>query len=425
MAASPVVAVAAQPTAPATGSGRPTFVDDEILVKFRPGTPAAEQARAHSSVLGQVVRDVPGLDVTVIRVGQGQAQQRLGSYLRNPNVEFAELNGIAYPTWTPNDTLYDGANDQQWALNNTGKTGGKADADIDAPQAWNVTLGTPSTKTPTGGTTIAVVDTGLLVSHPDLAAKITDSRDWYDGTDVNDVYGHGTHVAGIAAAVTNNGTGVAGACPNCKLLNAKVCDNTGSCPYDRIANGVLWSVGCEWRDARDNCLSPIRARTINISIAGSTASSTLQSAINKAWSRGAVLTCAAGNAGTTSLYYPAAYSNCIAVAATDASDVKASWSNYGSSWVDVAAPGVNIWGTLNPGAATFSDPSGYGRLSGTSMASPQVAGVAGLVWARGVQTTNTAVRKQIESSVDRIPGTGSAWVYGRLNACRAVGATGC
>ena len=140
--------------------------------------------------------------------------------------------------------------------------------------------------------------------------------------------------------------------------------------------------------------------------------------------RGGPRLCRRGNAGTTALQYPAAYSHCIAVAATDATDARPSWSSYGSSWVDVAAPGVSIWGTL-PAAGTFADPSGYGRLSGTSMASPHVAGAAALVWARGSQVTNQAVRGQLEATADRIAGTGSAWAKGRINACRALSGRGC
>jgi thermitase len=403
--------VSAQGAPVDVGRGRPDVVPDELLVKFRPGTAASDVADAHRRAGGQVVRDIPGLDVKVVHAASPGA---LAAYQQNPNVEYVEPNGIAYPTWTPNDPYY--ASDQQWGLNNSASTV-SSDPDIDAPQAWNVTRGSP-------GETIAIVDTGVTVNHPDLASKMVDSRNWYDGSGTQDTYGHGTHVAGIAAASTNNGIGVAGVCPNCGILNAKVCDDFGSCPYDRIANGVLWSVGCEVRDARNNCLVPVRARSINLSIAGTFNSTTLQEAINKAWNRGAVISCAAGNNGTNTPYYPAAYSNCIAVAATDASDAKASWSNYGSGWVDVAAPGVNILSTLNPNGATFSNPSGYGFLSGTSMASPFVAGVAGLVWSTGART-NTAVRQKIESTSDSITGTGSAWSKGRINACRAVGATGC
>jgi len=389
-------------------------VGDEILVKFQPGAAANARAATHQQAGGQVVRQVPGLDVDVVRA-QGRGPQALAAYEHNPNVLYAEPNGIAYPAWSPNDPYY--ASNQQWALNNLGTTGGKVDRDIDAPQAWNVTQGSSAQ-------TIAIIDTGVTVDHPDLAGKVVDNRNWYDGSGTQDSYGHGTHVAGIAAATTNNGIGIAGVCPNCSLLNAKVCDDSGSCPYDRIANGILWSVGCEWRDAQNNCLSPIRAKSINVSIAGTVNSTTLQSAIDRAWTRGAVITCAAGNGATSTPYYPAAYNNCIAVAATDANDVRPSWSNYGSSWVDVAAPGVSIVSTLNPNASTFSDPSGYGQLSGTSMASPEVAGLAGLVWSTG-EKTNTRVRQKIESSADAIAGTGSAWSKGRINACRAVNGTGC
>jgi thermitase len=413
----PLAVVSAQTTRGPAASARATFVDDEVLVKFRPGTSATEVAASHQTAGGQVIREVQALDVKVVRVVRGQAVQRVAVYQRNPNVEYAELNGIAYPNWTPNDPLYDSAADQQWALNNTGKTGGTPDRDIDAPQAWDVSRGSATV-------TVAVVDTGIMVDHPDLSGKIVESRNWYDGTSINDAYGHGTHVAGIAAATTNNGIGIAGVCANCALLNAKVCDDFGGCPYDRIANGILWSVGCEWRDAANNCLSPVRAKAINVSLAGTYDSTTLRNAVERAWARGAVLACAAGNAGSSTRNYPAAYLNCIAVAATDANDSRASWSNYGGSWVDAAAPGVDIWSTLNPNANTFSSPSGYGRLSGTSMSSPHVAGLAGLLWSNGL-SSNAAVRDRIESSVDKLPGTGNLWSKGRINACRALGGTGC
>jgi thermitase len=403
LALTTVMSASAQvPVGPA--GSRPEVVDDELLVKFKPGTPAASQAAAHQQASGRVVRDIPGLDVQVVQVSRGQAQQRLPAYVHNPNVAYAELNGIAYPSWAPTDGLYP----QQWALNN-----GPSDIDIDAPQAWSVTTGAAAS-------TIAIVDTGIRADHPDLAGKIVESRNWFESSpDTGDGYGHGTHVAGIAAARPNNDTAsvqtIVGVCPDCTLLNAKVCDNFGGCPYDRIANGILWSVGCELRDAFENCLSPVRAKSINVSLAGTYNSIALQSAVDKAWNRGAVLACAAGNAGTNTRHYPAAYVNCIATAATDQADHKASWSNYGNGWVDVAAPGVNILSSVNSG--------GYEAWNGTSMASPHVAGLAGLLVAQG--RSRDQVRSQIESKTDRISGGGSYWSKGRINACRAVGVTGC
>jgi thermitase len=393
-------------SAQSPATNRPQAVDDELLIKFKPGTPAADRVSAHLAANAQVVRTIPGLDVQVVKVGRGQAQQRLQGYLRNPNIQIAELNGIAYPDWVPSDVLFS----QQWALNNA------SDRDIDAPRAWDVANGTHPDAS-RGSATIAIVDSGIRANHPDLLGKVVDSRNWFaDDVTVDDVQGHGTHVAGIAAAITDNETGIAGVCPDCTLVSAKVCDDAGGgCPYDRIANGVLWSVGCEWRDPSDNCLSPLRAKAINISLTGTYNSAVLESAVNKAWGRGAVLACAAGNGGKDERQYPAAYMNCIATAANDNADRRASWSNYGSSWVDVAAPGVSILSTVVSG--------GYESWSGTSMASPHVAGLAGLLAGEG--TERDQVRSQIESRADRIAGTGTLWSKGRINACRAVGLTRC
>src|SRR6185437_6164930 len=114
-------------------------------------------------------------------------------------------------------------------------------------------------------------------------------------------------------------------------------DDSGNCPYDFLANGILWSVGCDWRRSDGSCFGLQHANAINISLVGTVASQTLQAAVDQAWSQGAVLSCAAGNNGNSTLMYPAAYTNCIAVAATDDRDQKPSWSSYGSRWVDVAA----------------------------------------------------------------------------------------
>ena len=265
---------------------------------------------------------------------------------------------------------------------------------------------------------MAIVDTGVRGDHPDLVSKVIPSRNWTTSSpDTVDRYGHGTHVAGSVAALTGNGTGVAGVCPECDLISAKVCGDDGGCNYDWIANGVLWAVGCDVRDqVTDECRIAPRARVINLSLGGTYNSITLGNAVARAWQRGAVLTCAAGNNGNSVRFYPAAYTNCIAVAATDNRDRRASFSNFGNTWVDVAAPGVGILSTVVSG--------GYESWNGTSMATPHVAGLAGLLWSRGLSTP-TSVRSAIESNADRISGTGNAWAKGRINACRALGGTGC
>lgn len=154
-----------------------------------------------------------------------------------------------------------------------------------------------------------------------------------------------------------------------------------------------------------------------MSLSGSSPSTTLEKAVNFAWKRGVVIAAAAGNAGTSAPNYPAYYENCIAVAATDQNDNKASFSTYGK-WVDVAAPGVDIFSTLpnHPNQLGLN----YGYLNGTSMATPFVAGLAALVWTTSHGTDNAAVRNRIESTCDNIPGTGTYWVHGRINDFNAV-----
>jgi thermitase len=380
------------------------LVPGEILVKFRPGTPGQAIAALHRQHGGQVAETIPGIDVQVVRVPPGQEQARAAAYRRNPTVLFAEVNGlyqaVDFPTVTPTDPLYP----QQWQYNNTGQTGGTPDADIDAPEAWAVTPGSVTVA-------IAILDTGIDQSHEDLQAKIKKNVNFTTSKSVDDKYGHGTHVAGSAAAVTNNATGVAGTCPQCALYNVKVLADNGAGSWDWVAKGIVW--------AADN-----GAKVINLSLGGSSASRTVEEAVNYAWNKGVVIVAAAGNAGTNALFYPAAYSNVIAVAATDQNDQKPSWSNYGADWVDIAAPGAAILSTApDHGNRIWGGGVRYGTLSGTSMASPHVAGVAGLVWASGVcgaSPTNTCVRSRLETGADPIAGTGTLWARGRLNAYCSV-----
>src|SRR3989304_1482938 len=167
-------------------------------------------------------------------------------------------------------------------------------------------------------------------------------------------------------------------------MNVKVLDDSGSGYYSWIANGITW--------ATDN-----GAKVINMSLGGSSGSSTLRDAVNYAAANGVVIAAAAGNSGNSSRTYPAYYSTVIAVAATDSNDARASWSSYGS-WVDVAAPGGNIFSTFPHHPYQINKAPGYDFGSGTSMATPHVAGLAALVWGSGLCTTNTCVRAQIENN---------------------------
>lgn len=378
---------------------KPDFAPDRVLVKFREDSPAAaisEVLKKHGVSVRKTIR---GIGVVVLNIPRGLAVSEMVRRLNSEvAVEYAEPDYIAraMELRVPNDEKFP----QQWALNNTGQTGGKTDADIDAPEGWFVLTGQSSFS-------IAVVDTGISSLHEDLAGKVGAGYNAINGSgNAEDDNGHGTHVAGIAAAQSNNGKGIAGVCWGCSLVPVKVLDENGSGTYSDVSEGIVW--------AADN-----GANVINLSLGGSFASSTLESAVNHAWVRGVLLACAAGNSGNPNPQYPGYFTNCIAVGATDNRDEKPRWSTYGS-WVDVAAPGVSILSTY-PG-------NSYVSLSGTSMATPHVAGLAGLVFSaplpdsNGNGRRNDEVRARIESTCDRIPmpRKKTYWTYGRINVNNAL-----
>lgn len=370
------------------------IVPGEILVKFKPGTRGQAIADTHRRSGGQEKEVIRGIDVRVVGVPAGQEQARVAAYERNPNVQFAEVNGLIDAVGATNDPEAS----KQWQYNNTSQTGGKNDADIDAFEAWGHTTGKDTVP-------IAILDTGIDSNHKDLAGKVTKSVNFTDSSTADDKQGHGTHVAGSAAAVTNNSLGVAGTCSGCTLYNVKVLGDSGTGATSWISDGIIW--------AADN-----GAKAINMSLGSTGSSETQRLAVDYAWGKGVILAAAAGNNKTSKLFYPAAYTNVVAVAGTDHNDARYWWSNFGS-WVDVAAPGQSILSTTLGG--------GYGTKSGTSMASPHVAGVAGLVWSTGLcpnkpdgNPDNRCVRDRIESKADKIAGTGKYWTKGRINANNSV-----
>jgi thermitase len=376
------------------------FVPGEILVKFEPGASGQEIAAAHRQNDGQVEQIIPDIGVRVVDVPVGREQSIAAAYERNPNVSYAEVNGIIRVADHPTNDPRVG---EQWPYNNTGQTGGTHDADIDAFEAWHVTEGSDAVA-------IAILDTGIDQSHEDLQAKIATNYNFTTSKTVDDRNGHGTHVAGSAAAVTGNGIGVAGACPNCLLYNVKVVGNDGVGRLSWLAKGITW--------AANN-----GAEVINMSLGSSSGSRTLRDAVNYAWEEGVVLVAAAGNQGVKRPRYPAYYPNVIAVASTDHNDVKAKSSNYGG-WVDVAAPGKSILSTApDHRNRTWGKGVKYATLGGTSMATPHVAGEAGLLWSTSYGLTNQSVRDRIEGTADPIVGTGTRWVHGRINANCAVAPT--
>ena len=408
-----VLAQQSEPGSSQSSSSAKDFVRGEILVKFNTGVSNQEQAEIHRRNGGQLKETVRGIDVKVIKVPAGREEDLVDRYEHTPKVEFAELNGIVTEANDPNDP-YD--NTSSYASAKHGSVMQWGWKKVQAYEAWDQTTGSS-----TSPVKVAVVDTGIDNSHPDLpTVGATNQKDFVNGdNNAEDDRGHGTHVAGTIGAKTNNTTGVAGTNWNVDLMSAKVLNDSGSGSFSNVANGVIW--------AADN-----GAKVINLSLGGG-ASTTMESAVNYARNKGAVLACAAGNSGSSTPSYPAGYTNCIAVAATDENDQKASFSNYGSSWVDVAAPGVHILSTMPDTSVTMNTALGYkttyDSLNGTSMATPHVAGLAGLVIAKGTCNGKTGsdlvlcVRNEIESNADGISGTGTYWAKGRINSNLSVGGT--
>ncbi|MFZ5816854.1 MAG: S8 family serine peptidase [Bacillota bacterium] len=348
----------------------------QFLVQFAPGISAAERSRIAAQMGATIINRVAALDTEVLEfpalkanAGPRAAEQLLVRLRKNPNVLMAEPNYIYTVNWVPNDPGLS----QQWAWEK-----------INAYNYWDTNQGSSSV-------VIAVVDTGVQLNHPDLSSKLVPGYNFVSGnTNPEDGNGHGTHVAGTAAAITNNSTGGAGTCPNCKIMPVKVLNDSGSGTLDAVANGIIW--------AADN-----GAHVINLSLGASSGASTLENAVNYAWNKGAFLACAAGNSNTSSPSYPAYYDRCFAVAATDSADQRAWFSNYGT-WVEVAAPGVDIYSTwIN---------SSYNTISGTSMATPHVAGQAGLLASLGM--SNSQIWNEIMNTAEPISGTGTLWTGGRI-----------
>ncbi|MEK9150079.1 MAG: S8 family serine peptidase, partial [Candidatus Desantisbacteria bacterium] len=295
---------------------------DELLVKFKSGTDEETIRNINTRLGTSIVKKIPKIDVYRLKILTGvSATQMVEEYKKEPQVEFAEPNYLVYALLTPNDPDFS----KQWGLNNTGQTGGTPDSDIDAPEAWDIVTGDPAI-------VIAVIDTGVDYDHPDLKGRVMAGYDFVNNDeDPQDDHGHGTFLAGIASAITDNNVGISGTSWYSQIMPVKVLNSSGSGTDADVADGVVY--------ASDN-----GAKVINLSLGSSSHSLTLQNAMRYAYEKGVNSVSAAGNDGGPVLY-PAAYDEyTIGVAATDHNDQRASFSNYGPE-VDVASPGVNIYST--------------------------------------------------------------------------------
>ena len=387
------------------------FVSGQVVVKFRLGASANVRADAHRGAGATRLAEIARTRIQLVNVPVGNESAAIARYRRNPNVLYAEPNFIrSLPrpaSHGPSTEIVPGEYyfDEQWALHNTGQlffclpwiSGdlcfyvGTPDADMDAPEAWAITTGS-------AGVTVAVIDSGMDYTHPDLVANYAGGFDFFSqDADPMDDHGHGTHVAGTIAAAMGNLTGspgapegVVGVAPNSRILAYKVCGADGSCSDFAIAQAIAQAVA-------DG------ARVINMSLGSAVYSQSLDDAVQDAWSAGLVIVAGAGNNGTTERFYPAALDNVISVAAFDEDHLRPTFSNHGD-WVDISAPG-NVIMSSYPLAAcatttTPGDTGCYTWLSGTSMASPHVAGAAALVWSRSDVTGNSQVAEILLQSAD-------------------------
>jgi subtilisin family serine protease len=357
----------------------------------------------------------------------------IAAYAANSYVEYAEPNFIGQAHAIPNDPMFT----TQWGLRNDGTNPpnhpGTADADIDAPEAWDIETGDSSV-------IVAMLDTGIDWDHPDLSARIwnnadetvngvdddgngyiDDIRGWdFANNDNNpiDDHGHGTVNAGIVGANTNNGVGVAGVDWHCKIMAVKVLNQNMWGLYSWWASGLKY--------AADN-----GAKVISMSMGGTSSSQTLKDAVDYAYGLNCVIVVSMGNDNSNTIYYPAAYSNVIAVGATDTDDTRCvppDWqpfgmqnggSNYGNH-IDVVAPGnwINstVWNNV------------YQYWGGTSMAAPFVSGLAALLFAKEPTLTNAEVQNiicitaedQVGNPAEDTPGWDIYYGFGRINAYHAL-----
>ena len=344
-----------------------------VFIGFRRTPGPSEQAlvRSHGGAIKYSYNIVPAIAASV-------PQQAIQGLMNNPNVTYVESDAVAYAI---DDAI-------PWGISRIGA------------------LTVQSSSNTGSDIKVGVIDTGIDYTHPDLIANYAGGTDYVNNdNDPYDDNGHGTHVSGTIAAVWNN-IGVRGVAPDADLYAVKVLNARGSGSYSDIVAGINW------------CASH-GIQVINMSLGGSFDSTTLRNACNNAYENNIVIVAAAGNSGRPNgsgdtVGYPAKYDSVIAVAATNSSDLRASWSSTGPA-VEISAPGVNVLSTV---------PGGYAYYNGTSMASPHVAGTAALVIAANKKLSNVAVRDILDGTALDLGPAGRDYYYGwgLVNAVLAVDA---
>jgi thermitase len=355
----------------ASGDAQARAIANDLLVAYKPGVAAGSVQRLSQEMGLRTVKAVNPLRMQVVRT-TGNAQEALRKLKSRPEVAWVEVNSReslpplrahhSIPA-TPRNGEGDPLLAEQWGL-----------AKVQAQAAWATTPGKKET-------VLAIIDTGIDYNHPDLAGRVIKGRDFVNNDDdPMDGHAHGTHCAGIAGATANNGIGIAGVAPGVTLMAVKVLSDQGSGTTDGVCAGIVW--------AADN-----GAHVISLSLGGAGGKQAKQAAVDYARSKGAVVVAAMGNNGGNVAVYPGASDGVIAVGSTSADDTRSSFSNFGD-WITVGAPGHQILSTV-PGG-------GYKAYSGTSMATPHVAGLAALLHSANPGMSADAITERIKQTADDI-----------------------
>jgi thermitase len=356
--------------------GATDFVPGRILVKPRAQVPAEQIRALYAGHGAEKADEIPQIGLHILKVPEVHQGQVIEALRHHPNIEFAESDDLLPAAALPNDTYYS----SEWHL-----------PIIQAPQAWDLTTGSSSV-------IIAILDSGCDPTHPELVSQFVPGWNFYDNNaDTSDANGHGTAVAGVAAAASNNLLGVASVAGNCRIMPVRVANSYAVSTTSAMANGLAF--------AADQ-----GARVANISYDVSS-SLTISSAAQYFQTKGGVVVVSAGNTGSVLADPDNVYM--LTVSATDSHDTVASWSTTGSH-IDLAAPGTSILTTARGGL--------YASGTGTSFSAPIVAGVAALVLSANSQLTGARVQQILKQSADDLgaPGWDSYYGYGRINAYKAV-----
>lgn len=393
--------------------GSSNYDQDHILVGWDRSLPEQARADVHRQEGGEVANRIESIDVDVVNVPENQdPNEWVARYQRHPQVAFAELNYKAEQTSIPSDTLFR----DQWGFHNTAQsvTGslirGVNDWDIDAPEAWDAAFGAGSFPS-TGGTRVGIIDTGIDRAHVELMNKVKACASALAAIGLvtngscSDDNLHGTHVAGTVAAHTGNGLGVAGTAPDADFAICKALNGAGLGFVSDVAACINWS----WKSGG--------AKIISMSLGSEEGTGTEERAVKDATAAGVLVIAAAGNGYDSTPNYPAYYSEVMSVASFSQNGVISRFSTCNQD-VEIAAPGEDIW-------STFPENT-YGVISGTSMATPHVAGAAALVMSElglDAQQTRSKLRSSGVGGLST-GGRNECASYPALNLAAALGGGG-